>query len=407
MGSLQAFHDIRVLDFTHVLSGPFASFQMGLLGAEVIKVESPGEGDVVRCAGGAERLRRSGMGLAFQAQASNKKSIVLDLETEVGRRDAIALATDADVFIENYRTGALSSKGLGHEALSEVNPSLIYCSITGFGQVGPLAQFTAYDNVIQATSGLMSLTGTSDTRPGMVGAPLLDYGTGYAAAFAVAAALLRRARTGLGQYIDLAMHDVALGMMGAIVNRHLNGEIFVPKDEHGEVNAAYGRYQTNDGQIMIGAYSVAQSARLWRLLGEEEEARETEAITTDQLPSRHENQRRILTLRMAEDTTMAWVERLQAAGVPAGPVQSIEEALSMPQMSLRGIIRSIQNDESNPDTPKRVPGAAYVCSQDGPCVVSPPPRLGEHTDEVLSRLRESGSGWGGSKVEVNLAEMQT
>ena len=204
---MKAFEGYRVLDLTHVLAGPFSTYQLAVLGAEVIKVEPPDAPDIVRVEGAVEALNREGMGVMFQSQGANKRGLSLNLKSEAGRDIFKRLAAGADVVVENYRAGALPSLGLGYDELAALNPSLIYCSITGFGQTGPKAGHTAFDNVIQARSGLMATTGTVHSAPLRVGAPVLDYGTGAQAAFAIAAALLRRERTGERQRLDVSMLD--------------------------------------------------------------------------------------------------------------------------------------------------------------------------------------------------------
>ena len=227
--AVKAFEGYRVLDLTHVLAGPFCTYQLAVLGAEVIKIEPPGEPDMVRAEGASEVLNRQGMGIMFQSQGANKRALSLNLKCEAGRAIFRRLVAVADVVVENYRAGAFPSLGLGYEDLASLNPSLIYCSITGFGQTGPKAGHTAFDNVIQARSGLMATTGTVDTAPVRVGAPVLDYGTGAQAAFAIAAALLRRERTGQGQRLDVSMLDAALVLMAsAVATSEASGEPPVP-----------------------------------------------------------------------------------------------------------------------------------------------------------------------------------
>lgn len=386
-----AFQDIRVLDFTHVLAGPFAAYQFALGGAEVIKIESPDGGDMVRPAGGPAEARRAGLGYAYLAQNANKKSIVLDLAREADRRTAQTLARGADVVLENFRTGVLDRLGLGYETVVEGNPTVIYCSMTGFGPDGPHGRDGAYDNVVQAVSGLMALTGDADGTPRMVGAPLLDYGTGYAAAFAVASALLRRSRTGRGQRIDLSMTDVALSMMSALTMRALNGEAVPVRDGNISANAGYGCYDASDGRVMIGAYSVAQSVRLWRLLGEDAEADATAALTVDRLPERHEIQKHLLTQAIARNPVAHWVSVLQQNGVPAGPVQTLEEAVSEDYSIGRPILNAAPVTVPGVGS-VRIPGPAFRCDADSPSVRTAPPALGADTKRVRAAL-QAGDGW--------------
>src|SRR5690349_8027411 len=217
--SMQPFEGIRVIDITHVLAGPFATYQLAVLGADVIKVEHPDDPDQSRGVGTDKELNRRKMGTAFLTQASNKRSITLDLKQAKDRDILKKLAATADIFVENYRPGAFEALGLGYDVLAAINPRLIYASFSAFGQHGPRGSQTAYDHVIQATSGIMAMTGTPEVNPIKFGSPAIDYATGMTGAFAVAAALFQRERTGKGQRIDMAMLDVAVILMSS----HLAG----------------------------------------------------------------------------------------------------------------------------------------------------------------------------------------
>ena len=206
---MRPFEGIRVIDVTHVLAGPFAAYQLAVLGADVIKVEHPDDPDQSRGAGTDKELNRRNMGTAFLTQASNKRSITLDLKQARDRDILKKLVATADVFVENYRPGAFDALGLGYDSLAAINPRLIYASFSAFGQEGPRGVQTAYDHVIQATSGIMAMTGTPEVNPVKFGSPAVDYATGMTGAFALSAALFQRERTGKGQRIDMAMLDVA------------------------------------------------------------------------------------------------------------------------------------------------------------------------------------------------------
>ncbi len=213
------FEGIRVIDVTHVLAGPFAAYQLAVLGADVIKVDHPDDPDQSRVSGTDKALNRKNMGTGFLTQASNKRSIALDLKKEGDREVLKKLVATADVFVENFRPGAFDAIGLGYEDLSKINPRLIYASFSAFGQKGPRGQQTAYDHVIQATSGIMAMTGTKDVHPVKFGSPAVDYATGMTGAFALSAALFQREKTGRGQRIDMAMLDVAMVLMSLAHHR--------------------------------------------------------------------------------------------------------------------------------------------------------------------------------------------
>ena len=212
---MRPFEGIKIIDVTHVLAGPFAAYQLALLGADVIKVEHPREYDQSRDTGGDRALNQQQMGTGYLTQGSNKRAITLNLKHEGGREILKRLVAGADVLVENWRSGSFPALGLGYDDLRPLNPRLIYCSMTAFGQDGPRGGQTAYDQLIQATSGMMATTGTPEVHPIKTGAPVIDYATGTMCAFAISAALFQRERTGRGQYIDSAMLDVALMLMGS------------------------------------------------------------------------------------------------------------------------------------------------------------------------------------------------
>jgi crotonobetainyl-CoA:carnitine CoA-transferase CaiB-like acyl-CoA transferase len=244
------FEGIRVIDVTHVLAGPFAAYQLAVLGADVIKVEHPEDPDQSRSSGTDKALNRANMGTAFLTQASNKRSIALDLKQLADRDILKKLVATADVFVENYRPGAFDALGLGYEALSAINPRLIYASFSAFGQQGPRGGQTAYDHVIQATSGIMAMTGTKDVHPVKFGAPAIDYATGMTGAFALSAALFQREKTGRGQRIDMAMLDVAMVLMSSHMTGYLRNGVHPKPHGNRHPHATNGAFDTKDGLVM-------------------------------------------------------------------------------------------------------------------------------------------------------------
>jgi crotonobetainyl-CoA:carnitine CoA-transferase CaiB-like acyl-CoA transferase len=375
------FEGIRVIDATHVLAGPFAAYQLALLGADVIKVEHPYDPDQSRLTGTDRALGRRHMGTSYLTQASNKRSLTLDLKQAAGQEVFKKLVATADVLVENYRPGALDALGLGYEAMGAINPRLIYASMSAFGQHGPRAQHTAYDYVIQATSGIMAMTGTPDVNPIKFGSPAIDYATGTTGAFALASALFQRERTGRGQRIDLAMLDVAMILMGS----HLTGYTRTghhPKP-NGNVNeqATASCYPTRDGLLMLGASNMRQYRRFWRVLGRPEliqpdlDAREHARATETKLIAE------ILLPRSADE----WESFFQARHVPAARVRTMGEALNDPQLEARGI-RHRHAGATDVQGAFTVPVAAFGFAEGGPRVDTPPPGLGEHTAEILAEL---------------------
>jgi crotonobetainyl-CoA:carnitine CoA-transferase CaiB-like acyl-CoA transferase len=375
------FEGIRIIDITHVLAGPFAAYQLAVLGADVIKVEHPGEPDQSRGSGTDRTLNRAQMGTSFLTQASNKRSITLDLKQEQGREVLHRLVAGADVLVENFRPGAFEALGLGYEAMAAVNPRLVYCSISAFGQDGPRRQQTAYDHVIQATSGLMAMTGTEEVNPIKFGAPAVDYATGTMAAFALASALFQRERTGKGQRIDLAMLDVAMILMGS----HLTGYCrngHEPKP-HGnrQPYATNSAYAAKDGLLMIGASNLGQQRRLWQALERPDMAKDDNEAREDD----REREAAVIADIIKTRTADEWERYLQARHVPAARVRRMAEALDDPQLAARGVVHRHAGADGV-DGPFAVPLAAFKFAHGGPSIETPPRRFGADTDSVLREL---------------------
>ncbi len=281
---MPALSGIRVLDLTHVLAGPFSTYQLALLGADVIKIEAPEAPDQTRFTGSVAEFKQQQMGTAYLTQNSNKRAMALDLRSEEGKAVFRKLISSADVIVENYRTGAMDQLGFGYEAVRAENPSIIYCSITGYGQTGPKATHTAYDMVIQAVSGIMSLTGTPDVSPLKVGGPVVDYATGTTAAYAIMAALFERERSGKGQKIDVAMLDTTLIMLSALLTDYFCRPGATPKPRGNDWVLANGScYETRDGLLMLGALNGRQHSRLWTLLGRPDIAKKSHYSEIDLL----------------------------------------------------------------------------------------------------------------------------
>ena len=378
------FEGIRVIDVTHVLAGPFAAYQLGVLGADVIKVEHPDEPDQSRGAGTDKALNRRNMGTSFLTQASNKRSITLDLKTEADREILQKLVRTADVFVENYRPGALEALGLGYEALAAINPRLIYASFSAFGQHGPRGSQTAYDHVIQATSGIMAMTGTAEVHPVKFGAPAIDYATGMTGAFALASALFQRERTGRGQRVDMAMLDVAMILMSSHLTGYLRNGVHPKPHGNRHPHATNGAFETRDGLVMLGASNLRQQRRLWTVLGRPDMIKRT----NDERDADHDREIVVLAEIMLTRSADEWEEFLQARHVPAARVRTMGEAIADPHLATRGVIHRHQRGNGI-EGGFGVPLAAFTFAHGGPRIDSPPPLLGEHNEAVLRELGAS------------------
>jgi len=395
---LRPFEGIRILDCTHVLAGPFATYQLAVLGADVIKVEDPDEPDQSRELGADMALNEIRMGTGFLTQGSNKRSIALDLKTEAGREVLRRLVRDwADVLVENYRPGAFAALGLGYEALSKLKPKLVYASMTAYGQKGPRAAYTAYDVAIQATSGVMASTGTPESGPVKTGPSVIDYATGTMGAFALASALFQMLRTGKGQYVDMAMLDVALMLQATHVTDHLNSG-HVPRPNGNRMRFAEScQYETKQGTLQLAASNRRQHRRFYSAIGEEQEAAR---FGLKDRYARFDEKQATIARKMKERTADEWEHFLEARQVPAARVRTLPEALRDPQLQHRAVLHR-HEDVPGIGRALTVPVAAFKLAHGGPSIDRPPPRMGEHTEEVLrsagysaeeiAALREAGA----------------
>ncbi len=375
----RAFDGLRVIDATHVLAGPFASYQLAVLGADVIKIDRPDDPDQVRIQGPDRALNEAGMGTTYLAQGANKRSLALDLKTEDGRTALRALLKTADVFVQNYRPGALKALGLGYDDMAALNPRLVYCSVLAFGHNGPRREETGYDNVFQAISGLMAATGTPEAAPLKTGAPVVDYSTGYMTAFAIAAALFQRSQTGVGQHIDLAMFDATLMLMSTHVTA-LTAAGKAPRPEGNRYAVAgLGTYDCAEGKLMLGAANLRQQKRLWEALGHPEMVKQSNNERFDD----YDREEALLARLLATRSAAEWERFLRDHRVPAGRVRGLDEALGDPQLDHRGVLHDLDAPEGRAGTYK-VPVAPFLMSAGNPAIDRAPPRIGQHSAEVLA-----------------------
>jgi CoA:oxalate CoA-transferase len=382
----KALGGIRVLDLTNVLAGPLCAYQLALLGAEVIKVEVPGHGDLARQLGSDSALNAQFMGASFLAQNGGKKSVTVNLKSPEGKSVLRRLVKSADVLIENFRPGVMARLGLGYEDLRECNPSLVYCAITGFGQDGPLRDAPAYDQIIQGLSGMMSVTGDERCAPLRAGYPVADTISGITAAFAISSALVRRHGTGEGAFIDVSMLDSALVTMGWVISNFLiAGTVPQPHGNSNFTAAPSGTFRTGDGLLNIAANKQEQFEALARAVGREELINDPRFAKRECRKTNRAALKDILETALSAKPAREWEALFNDLGVPAGCVVTIPEALQSPQLAERDLLQTFA-EVPGVEQPVTVVRAGFKLSGGQPTAASPPPRLGEHTDEVLSGL---------------------
>lgn len=375
---------IRVLDLTNVLAGPFATVHLALLGADVIKVENPDEGDLARKLGAVPELNAQLMGTSFLAQNANKRSITLNMKEEDGRAIFRRLLPTADVLVENFRPGVMERLGFSWDVLRELNPRLIYCAISGFGQTGPDASKPAYDQIIQGLSGVMAINGDERLNPLRCGFPVCDTVGGLNAAFAIMAALYHREHTGEGQAIDVALLDSIMPLLGWVAaNWLIGGQPPQPMGNDNFTAAPSGTFATQDGYINIAANQQEQWEKFADAIGAPDLKRDPRF---ERREARKQNRRALTPLveeRLRERPTDEWVCVLNRLGIPAGAIPSLQDALASAQVAHRRTLQAVVAPGigelrlfSLTARFEKTPGA----------VESPPPRLGAHTAGVLAEM---------------------
>jgi crotonobetainyl-CoA:carnitine CoA-transferase CaiB-like acyl-CoA transferase len=374
------FTGVKILDFTRVLAGPYGSYQLALLGADVIKVESR-DGDDMRFGNRANDWEKRGLAAPWVAVNAGKRSITLDLKKPKALEVIKRLVAKADVVMENFRPGVMDKLGIGYETLKAINPRLIYCAVSGFGQVGPQRATVAFDGMIQAMSGLMSITGFEANGPTRVGFAGADVMSGATAAFGVASALYQRTHTGKGQLVDVAMIDAVMGYLAQQFTEHLmTGRV------HGQAaNLSVTRkptgnlFKTKDGWMVLAVMTDPQFQRLMKVLGRAEALADPRFVDW---PTRIENNlalHAIVEEAMKQETSATWVERFAKNDVPAGQVLSIPETVQLDLFQHRTVLQTVETEHG----PIKVVGSGFRLEHGGGSVERPPATLGEHTDEVL------------------------
>ncbi|WP_147694281.1 CaiB/BaiF CoA transferase family protein [Vogesella mureinivorans] len=378
-----ALSGIKVLDLTRVLAGPWAGQLLADLGAEVIKVERPGSGDDTRQ--WAPPSLPDGTAAYYLAANRGKQSLTVDITQPAGQEIVRQLAAQADVLLENYKVGGLKKYGLDYDSLRAINPRLVYCAITGFGQTGPYAQLPGYDYIVQGMSGLMSITGPADGEPHKVGVAVTDLFTGLYAANAIQAALLARYRTGEGQYIDMALFDCSLAMLANVNMNWLVGGEVPPRLGNAHPNIVpYQVFRTSgDSHFILACGNDKQFRTVCELIGQPALAADPRFATNPQ----RVRYRELLVPQLAEAFLARgrdeWLKLLDAAGVPCGPINTVDEAFADPQIQHRQMAMHLPDAAG-----QAVPQVACPIKMSGtpPQYKAAPPKLGEHTDAVLTSL---------------------
>ena len=377
-GMPEALEGVRVLDCSQILAGPFCSMLLADMGADVIKIEKPNGGDDTRRMGPPFIDTESA---AFLAMNRNKRSIVLNFKEQSGVQAMKTLVKDADIVIENYRTGTMARLGLGYEDLKNINPGIIYCSISGFGRTGPYANRGGFDLVAQGMSGLMSITGVPDSPPVKVGVPIADMNAGMFATYGILTAYINKLRTKKGQYLEISLLEAAIAYtVWESAGYFATGDIAEPLGSSHRNSAPYQALKTKDGHINVGAPNQSNWERFANAIERSDLVTRNEfKDNASRLVSR-ESLERELELTLTTKKSSEWLEVLEKSGVPAGPILNISEVWNDPQVEARNMKVTLDHPTAGKIT--NIGLAAKLYSTPGR-ITKPAPLLGEHTREIL------------------------
>ena len=377
---MQPLNGIRVLDLSRVLAGPYCTMVLGDLGADVVKVESP-DGDETRGWGPPFAKGESAYYLCVNR---NKRSIVVDFKTEAGRRIIQELIRRSDVLVENFRPGTLARFSLDFASAYAINPGLVYCSISGFGQTGPLRDKRGYDFMIQAMGGLMSITGEQDGEPMKVGVAVADLFAGQNAVVAILAALQARARTGKGQHLDISLFDSQLGMLANVASNYLTSGMLPKRYGNSHANIVpYQSFKARDTSLVIAVGNDRQFENLCEVIGKLDLARDPRFDTNAGRVQHRDELIATLTPIFSQRSSAEWLSRLEAAGIPCGPINTLDQVFSMPQVAAREMLIHMDHPEIGD---LNLVGSPLKLGDTPVEYRLPPPRLGEHTQEVLKEI---------------------
>jgi formyl-CoA transferase len=376
---------IRVLDLTRVMTGPYCTMMLGDLGADVIKVELPGKGDDTRAWGPPFA---EGESVYYLSVNRNKRSIALDLKSEGGHEALWRLIDGADVFVENFSPGTIDRLGFGYETVRERVPNILYASISGFGQTGPSRSRTAYDLILQGMSGLMSVTGQVGGSPTRLGVPIADIGAGMFTAYAIVAALFQRERTGEGQFVDVSMLGGQIALLTYQAGIYfMTGRVPGPMGNAHPMIVPYDTFPTADGYINIAAGNDGLWQRFCAALGLEDAAKDERFLTNAGRIAHKDLVYDVVNGALSTLSTNEVVKKLDAQGVPCGPINNVEQIFADPQIDDQGLKQEVEHPKLGPIT---LTGFPYHFSSAELEIRLPPPLLGQHTEEILAELGYAG-----------------